>query len=896
MSGASPPLLHTKIAVPPLRPELVARPHLLARLRPSPDRKLTLVSAPAGSGKTTLLTAWAQQRLIPVAWLSLDSDDNDPARFWAYWMTAFRKLDPSLAPEPGPQPAATPVLLASLLNRIAARPFPVAMVLDDYHLVENPAIHQDLIYLLEHQPSTLHLIIATRADPPLPLARWRVRNQLCEVRAADLRFDPTEANAFFKESMRLDLSPEQIALLQQRTEGWAAGMQLAALSLRDRADATQFITAFSGDHHHVLEFLAKEVLQRQPESVQRFLILTSILDRLCGPLCEAVLAGEGNLPAGGAVEVLSTLQRRNLFIEPLDDEHHWYRTHRLFADLLRNRLLRLEPDVHRIELHRRAAAWYREQNDVESAVPHLMAAQEYETMASLVQDLADGILSQGRVLTLLRWLDALPEAWVLSSPRLTMLHGWALFLGGRLESAARLLQQARAGLPAEYVPPGLPLDRGRVSALLATIATLQNKLELAISQADEALALLPADDLLWRARALRALATGNGLGGDTERLVEFCYQALDLALQADSRFLAADILSQIGSSRFHQARLQEAAAVYHQILALDPDPTTFPPAGLGYFGLAELAYERNNLTAAAEHIDRAITLCRLGGIAHNLVVIYGTLALLHHALGDDDSAHDAMRQAEQSFRLAPSPFNALNIVWYQVRFLLARGEIEEAKRWVNGEYLAIGELPAVLDEAWQVSQARVFWASGDYGRVTKIHDHLAPMAQKAGRLTRVIEISLLAALAYQAQGELTIALQVFEKCLELAEPGRWIRPFIAAGPTVVPLLRQALAANSVSPSYVAQLLAALGVEPPELESGPAMVKVLTHREFEVLLLLCEGLSNAAIAERLFVTLSTVKKHAGNIYGKLGVTGRSQAILRARELGLLDSPTGKNRPD
>jgi len=926
-------LLQTKLYIPPVREERVPRPRLLEKLHRGLARKLTMVSAPPGSGKTTLLSEWARDlpRRSPqarVAWLSLDEGDNETRQFWTYLVAALRAAvgaeaesdlgSESLALLQAPHLPPLPSLLVPLLNELGARPGERVLVLDDYHVLSEPSVHEGVAFWLDHMPAQVHLVLSTRADPPLPLHRLRARGQLIELRSADLRFTPDEAAAFLNSAMGLDLEPPEVEALEARTEGWIVGLQLAALSLQGRADRRAFIDAFGGSHHYVLEYLTEEVVRRQTEPVQRFLLQTSILDRLCGPLCEAVLA-QSTACAG---DTLAALERANLFVIPLDDEHHWYRYHHLFADLLRNLARReLSPEQIRA-LHRRASLWYEERasggvssGDLEAAaldtahaaaIEHALHAQDWERAAALIERVLGAALAAGRVTTLLRWMDALPDEWVLRRPRLAIYRGWSLFLNGQYARSEQALGDARRAL--QRAPPSgeRKMLRGELGAMLATLATLRHDLPTTIEEARIALEHLPGDRLAARARATRALGIAYGLRGDTDRQVETLREAQRLALDGGNVFLAAEVLSQIGFMQTHQGRLREAARSYQEIVDLVEPPSRFPPACLGYNGLALVSFEWNDLPAAETYLTQAIALCRRGGIGYALRPAYCLQALLKQALGDADGADAAMDQAMRLPWVAGSAEIALQLAQYQARLYLMRGDAERAERWLTGEPLVglLGErppfeaLPPVLAEIYQAMRARVYLDRGKPERVEAIYDRVCEPARAGGRMARAIEISLFYALALQALGRPEAALVPLEHALAWAEPERYRRLYLEAGPHLYPLLQSALA-RGICPGYARTLLAAMGGGLAESETAPARpaaprdatltqagLEPLTPREQDVLRLICAGLSNREIAERLTVTLNTVKKHTSNLYSKLGVRSRTQAIARAQALDLL----------
>jgi LuxR family maltose regulon positive regulatory protein len=912
------PLLQTKLHIPPLREDRVSRPRLVARLDEGLRRghKLALLSAPAGSGKTTLLSEWIGAGGHRGAWLSLDETDNEPARFWAYAIAALRTVHPNLGEEAlellqAPQPPPMSSILIPLLNEIAVLADRIVLVLDDYHVISTPALHQGVAFILEHAPRQLHLALSTRADPPLPVSRLRARGRLTELRADDLRFTPDEAAAFLREATGLGLAPSEVDALEARTEGWIVGLQLAALSMqgRDTAGREAFLASFAGSHHYILEYLTEEVLDRQPEPIRQFLLQTSILDRLCGGLCDAVTGQEGS----GAT--LTALQKGNLFLVSLDDERHWYRYHHLFADLLGNLLRQALPAERICELHRRASAWYEGEGEADAAIRHALAAGDAERAASLIEEAVAAALSRGDVTALLRWIEALPRDLVLARPRLCMYLGWSMFLNGQYVQSEQMLGAAEKAL--QGMPRASEVDslRGELGAMLATIATLHHDVAAAISHAREALAHLPEERLAARARASRALGIAYGLSGGTDRLIEECGRARSLAIASGNRFLASEVISQLAFMRVHQGRLRQAAASYREIVDLAEHPSRFPPACLGYIGLAAVALERNDLDATQAYLDRGMELSRRGGIGYALRPAFCTQAILSEALGDPAGADAAMYQAIHLPWIAGSGDIATQLAQYQVRLQLLRGDVTAAARWSTGEALDAAapvdrahwfeHLPPVLHEVHQVALAQVYLAQGELGSVLAIYDRICETAYDAGRMARVIEISLLAALALLAQGEPEAALVPFERCLSLAAPEGYVRLFLEAGPQVVTLLTQTRdrdhapeqggreAAGHDVRAYAARLLVAIGAAVPETGRpvgvhSPAqlLVEPLSDRERQVLRLIGEGYSNQRVADTLYVSINTVKKHASSIYGKLGVRSRTQAVARAQELGLL----------
>jgi LuxR family maltose regulon positive regulatory protein len=669
-------------------------------------------------------------------------------------------------------------------------------------------------------------------------------------------------------------------------------LQLAALSMQGRKDTHEFVKAFTGGHHYILEYLTEEVVYHQSESVQQFLLETSILDHLSGSLCDAVAHRDNS------AKILGHLQQNNLFVIPLDDEHQWYRYHHLFADLLGNLLRKQQPPEHICELHRRASEWHEQNGDLDKTIKHALQAQDFERAASLVEQAAQTMIAHGRLTILIRWLEALPEAHLRARPRLRLYQGWALNLSGQIEAAERILQDTKAIL--QSLPPSSENEglRARLAALLTGIASLREETATVIQEAQQALAYLPQEDRISRARVYVALGTAHAYEDEAEKAAQSWQQARDLALEAGNPFLATAAIEMLaGTQIYHQGRLRAGAQALEQVLKLgtSPDGRRLPFTGTSHALLAEAYLEWNEKETAAGYLETGIDLLQQGGISYGLIHTLCAKARLARARGDAEGVAQALQTAEQALEGPAMLHMVLHLASCEVRLRLWLGDVETAARWAEGDPSTIKRgmpeiLPMYLREVQQISLARVQVARQETERALKTLEGLEEQAQAAGRLAQAIQICLLKALAWQSEGKSAAALKSFERSLSWAEPEGYVRLFLEAGTAVIPLLRQA-GSRGIRPKYVNKLLAAFAVEEEaggstlQVSDSQGLLESLTRREIEVLHLICEGCSNQQISERLVVTMNTVKKHTSNIYSKLGVKRRTQAVARARELGL-----------
>src|SRR5271170_2527536 len=908
-------LLATKLHVPRPRPGFVPRPRLVGALDEGLARRLILVCAPAGSGKTALLADWASGSR-PVAWLSLDAADNDPVRFWRHTVAALDRARPGIGERVGlllgpPAPASFEGLVTALINDLAARPGDgeVLLVLDDYHLIDARPVHGSLGFLLEHLPPGLHLVLASRADPPLPLARLRAGGQLAELRTADLRFSAGEAAALLRESAGADLPAAAVAALAARTEGWVAGLRLAALSLARQTDPAGFVAAFSGSHRYVLDYLTEEVLDRQQEELRTFLLETSLLERLSGGLCDAV-TGRTDSRA-----MLERVEQAGLFLVPLDEVRGWWRYHHLFADLLRARLQQQRPG--RVPgLHRAAAAWCEEHGLADDAVRHVLAAGDPAWAARLVERHADAFLLRSEGATLQRWLAALPAGLAGSRPRLLLAQARLALLSHRVEAAEVALDAAERGLASAPGVADEPFEPsvGRAASHLANVpaaialgrtllAVLHGDAERAIIFGRRTLANLGEGEWVLTSHANGYLGVAEWLRGQLAEAERALSSSIAQGCAAGQPIMTAWGYKDLGEVQRAQGRLDTAAGTYQQALedAAATGRTALPAAGIAYVGLGEVAYQRNELDMALRHVSEGIGACRQMNFTQPLATGLATLAWIRQAQGDVAGAREAMEEAGQA---GPGPGVAglLNPVPAQrARLQLAQGQVAAAARWARQRGLGPDDEPGYPREPEYLVLARVLLARNDPGAALALLERLHAAAVSQDRAGSVIEIGALQALALAAAGEENAAVDVLAGALTLACPQGYVRVFADEGPPMAALLgalvaaqrAEQAAARAVPLGCLARVLGAFGEKPAAPGAGrgaaaavPGLVEQLTARELEVLALLAGGAPNPRIAEQLVVSLDTVKKHVSHLLGKLGAANRTEAVTRARQLGLI----------
>ena len=909
-------LLATKLHLPRPRPGLVARPRLLARLNEGMGQELVLVCTPAGFGKTTLLAEWVRAGQRPVAWLSLDEADNDPARFWRHVAAALEPVRPGVAERVtallGSPPASFEGPVTALVNELAELSDDVVLVLDDYHLIQAPAVHASVEFLLQHLPPSLRLVLASRADPPLSLAGLRGRGQLAELRQADLRFTPREAGELLAAMAVAELPEVAVAALENRTEGWAAGLQLAALSLRGRSDIGEFVEGFSGSHRYVLDYLTEEVLDRQPPQLRTFLLETSVLERLCNPLCEAVTGRDDSQ------QLLEQVERANLFLVPLDDVRGWWRYHHLFADLLRGRLQQQWPE--RVpELHRAAAGWCERHGLVDDAIRHARAAGDLPWAARLVEQHFEAVLGRREDATLRRWLELLPAEVVRSRPRLCLVQAFWALIGSRVEVVERLLDDAERAFSDAGEEPYQPAV-GRAASLVANIpaaiarlragaAHLRGDAEQTIALARRALAELDEGEWMLESVTRWQLVGAELIRGqpaEAERGFLSTISSLAAWSSTGQLTLVAWGYDHLGHAQRARGHLGAALATYQEALeavAGDPGQPVMPAAGIAHVGLAEVHYERDELDAALQHAAEGVALARQLGWTLPLVAGLTVLARIRQARGDSAAALEAVREAEQ-VQLSEAVVSLLNpSPAVRARLELANGQVEAAARWVQQRGLAVQDEPGYPRERDYLVLARVLLAQHAPERALELLEPWTALAASQGRTESTIELLALQALAHADRGDEPAALTTLAEALVVGAPEGYLRVFVDEGVPMAALFRRLLggrhpewqaAVDAVPRDYLARLAVAFEQAGapvfPAAKRGavlvPGLVEALSARELEVLALLATGKSNRAIAEELVITLDTVKRHVTNLFNKLGVANRVQAVARARELGLL----------
>jgi LuxR family maltose regulon positive regulatory protein len=863
-------LLQTKLHLPQLRTRLVSRPRLIDKLNAEMDGRLILVSASAGSGKTTLITEWLSRSDHRVAWFSLDETDNDPRRFLDYLLAVLRQIQvdigqPVEAMLQSPQPPPNAVILTALVNEIATIPQFFILVLDDYHVIHTPPIHEQLNFLLEHQPPNMRMVIITREDPPLPLPRLRARGQLTEIRQNDLRFTPEECADFLQRTMGLNLSTADVAALERRTEGWIAGLQLAAVSMQGRDDLTSYVEAFTGSNRFVLDYLMEEVFDRQTPDVKDFLFKTSILEKLSAPLCDVVTE------KANSQHTLEMLEQANLFIVPLDQSRVWYRYHRLFAELLRQRL-QVSEEISANALHRLASQWFANEELFPEAIHHALAATDWNQAAELIGEQSALMLRRGELVTLLGWLKSLPEEVIRARPSLCGNYGWALMLTGQFDTAAPYLDCA------ERASQGNDKQLGQIMVAQAYLARSRGDFPRAIAVSQQALEFIAEDDILQRGLVTFTLGLALSSVGRIAEAEPVLLEACEAARVSGNDYARQTALGLLGAIQKNQGKLRRAAEFCQQALN---EAHGSPTAAQVQVFLASVFYEWNDLNAASEHLEQAFKASQQIGSLAIQPDIYRLMAYIHLARGEAASALDLVNEFHQLVQNADFPPARVMAAALQADIALALGDISSASHWTN--QMTEGMDPSALGMLYGLTKARLCLAEGNCADAAKILSGEYNSVAQMGLVAIMIEVRALQSLAEDSPKG---ALQFLREALKMAQPENFIRTFVDMGAPMKFLLERLKAEGGELKDYVLTLLSAFGGKTARGSRNQPLVEAMSERELEILHLMANGLSNREIAERLVISVGTTKSHVHHILEKLGAESRMQATARARELGLL----------
>lgn len=901
-------LLTTKLHIPPPRSNVVPRPRLIERLDEGLRRghRLTLVSAPAGFGKTTLVTEWICGSAREVAWVSLDEGDNDPVQFLNYLVAALQQVDGGIGRPvqqilQSPQLPPTQGLITPLINAVTAVGTALTLVLDDYQLISAAAVHQMVQFLVEHQPPKMHVVISTREDPPLPLAQLHARGQVTEIRERALRFTAEEATAFLNQAMGLSLSVEAVIALEAHTEGWIAGLQLAAVALqKSQEDADTFIAAgclsssFTGDNRYVMDYLVTEVLERQPEAMRNFLRQTAILDRLTASLCDAVTGRQDSQA------MLEQLEGANLFLIPLDHRHAWYRYHQLFGEVMRTTL---DPEEEQL-LHQRAARWYEAHGYMSPAINHALVygseSGDLDDAERLVCLAAEETIHSGNLMTVRGWLDALPDARVRASGALATYKGWVLALTGDMALAKNYAEAAEARLR-QACPErgqgvcGQDIHGGRAEAatywgqllaLRSFIAVLYHQdYPSAIELATGALQALSEDQAHWRVIALWTMAESQERTRNITEAIATLREARRTGRTLRKQIFAAAVDVFLASALNAHGQRREAIAICEDTINRYTDDAgrPSPVAGLAFSRLGTLEYEANQLDLAREHLDKGVALGEQLALRGDLVFSYGLSALTLHAQGETDAALKAVQKAYQ-FAVQTGLSDAEWPLALEANIRMQQGDIPFARRWAEKAGLSPEDAPGYLRIEQHLAYSRLLLAQGRLSDARRWLARLEHFTQERGLYRWLITVHILQALTAERSGDLAVARDLLSQALEIAAPENYTRAFLDEDERIIPLLADV---RDVAPSFVDQLLDGAAIATPQQEiAARPLIEPLSERELEVLGLIAAGLSNREIAQELVIALGTVKRHINNIYGKLSVHRRTEAVAVSRDLGLI----------
>lgn len=912
------PLVHTKLRLPPTRPSLVTRPRLQEQIAQGLQGPLTLIVAPAGFGKTTLVASSVTECGIPVAWLSLDKDDNQIERFLNYLVAALQEMDPGTGDGAAQllraaRQAPSEAVLTNLINDLDRASNEIALVLDDYQFINNQAVHDAVAFLLEHSPQTFHLVIATRSDPPLPLARLRARGWTVELRAADLSFTEPEAAQFLNEVMGLRLDAKSVTVLKERTEGWVAGLQMAALSMRQREDVSRFIEAFSGTNRYILDYLLEEVLASQPAEIQHFLLYTSILERLTAPLCEAILlngeragnSGDTPLPRSkshfrsGSASVLEYLERANLFLVPLDDERVWYRYHHLFADLLRTQLQKSLGADGVAQLHIRAADWLAQNDSLVEAIHHASMASDDERLERFIEQNYMELVSRGEQAWLRSWVGQPSKELVYRRPWLCLYEAYSHSWFGELDQAELFLDAAEKRIPSDLSVPHAQAMLGHLNYIKSRVTAMHGNLPRAIELNLAAREYLTVSPLALQLDMGITLGYLYFLHGDYPPASQFLNETIKSGRSVGAMLNTVAGYCVLARLYVNQGCLHQAYAIYLQAdqWVHEIGGQHLGASSLVEVGIADVLCEWNNLEAALTHVEQGLTLLPWWGKPDDVVLAYVTLARIQLAQAHQVAAAETVEKAVQvahTSGLFPEAPQAVGLA--QVKLWLAQGNVQAAAHWAAflDERLDSKVPFRYENEVTHIAQARILIAQNKSDEAIALLSDLEEIARSAKRMGRLLQILLLKALSLQQRGEWGGAILTLTECLELAEREGYVRLFLDEGQPMQLLLAQWLVrcsdnslrayANNLLSQFDAELHTS-GVQKKDSRMGN-LVEPLSQRELEVLHWIALGKTNQQVAEELILSPGTVKAHTASIYRKLDVANRTEAVARARRLGIL----------
>ena len=873
-----PNLLGTKLFIPEPRPGYILRPKLLDLLDEALCRKLTLVAAPPGYGKTTQLSIWIKERDFPTAWLSIDPEDNDSSLFLRYLIAALHSISPrigqvSLALLKSTQTSSSTAVLAALLNDLTQIEEDSVLVLDDYHSIENQEVHVYLTYLLDHLPPRMHIVLASRSDPPLPISRLRSRNQLLEIRQADLRLSPEEADQFLQKSMGLDLSKEQVAQLESRTEGWFAGLQFAGLSMSRQEDYGAFLNSFSGSHRYVIDYLADEVYSDQTEDVQVFLSTIAVLDRFSAPLCDALTGRQDS------IQLLSELDESNLFLIALDEQRAWYRFHHLFLDYLR---AQSQAELQPI-LHRRAANWYLENNHFSEAVKHASASGDKDLLIAAITSAAKGAFESGEIASLSSWLNSLPRQELIANSQLATYKGMITFFSVNPEESIPYVIAAQENLPSNASSS----LQGQLMSLQAHAALYQGELDHSIKYSREALEYLDPDDLFFRNLTLNVLGQILEMKSDVAGAAEVYRRAFISSQKADDKLGTLVIFTNLVFAMNELGNRTQAINLCKEF-ATDSKWNSTPGLDLSdgvYLPWSLLSYEADQLELSIDQVNRTLHGLELANIAQGKLWAQFILGKIHLANQDFDLLAEATAQGRQL--ASHSGSNTIQYAWFEMLDAQAdfeRGDLAAVEHWADSKDFSIQDSPHHWFEQQYFTYARLLIAQDKITDASQLLNSMRAKAEVGRRNRKLVTIHLLLALTESAGDQPGKVSEHLERALEIAVPQDYRRAFLNEGKALLDLLP---AVRNQAPEFIDQLLAGQVSNLTPVSSLPHPYETLSDREQEVLILVARGYSNRQIAEALFVTLGTVKKHLNNIFGKLQVNNRTEAVARARELHILD---------